>query len=56
MEKQIVKIEPKLKKKILDIVGCKWENVRIVLFEEKGITVYYNEYGTEKFIKYESLN
>lgn len=56
MEKQIVKIDPELKSKILHLVGCKWNEVRIVLFEAGGIRVYHHDYGTETFIKYEQLN
>lgn len=55
MEKQIVKIDPDLKGKLLHLIGCKWNEVRIVLFEDKGIRVYHNEYGTATFVKYEQI-
>lgn len=55
MENQIIKIELKLKAKILKTIGCEWKDVRIVLFEENGIRVYHHDYGTETFIKYEQL-
>lgn len=56
MEKQIVKVEPRLKEIITSLIGCKWNDVRIVLFEVEGIRVYHNSYGTETLIKYEQLN
>ena len=54
MEK-ITKIDAQLKIRLAKIVGCKWHDVRIVLFELNGIDVYYGEYGTHKKIGYDDI-
>lgn len=44
-----------MKTMIANAMGCRWTDIRVVVFEANGVDVYLEAYGVHKKIKYDKL-